>query len=230
MKKILNYTIAMLCMVMAFGCSNGVKDMAYSYTNPQNGDVTVIRLYEKKGKVLITKFSAWEIEQHQEELYLCYGKAILGASYQQLDDVINIMQHNEITDKIILQEDGGLRYKADVYWPDKRFKDIKPVGKYGGKAYIANLSEGDGAIYLAFINERKLYYVVFNAKINEFEDVKLCDYEISGKKILVSDLDLFFEEEGENFLIMNTGWSYVTFKSIGELDDYKLWEDVLSEL
>lgn len=230
MKKILNYTIAMLCMFMAFGCSNGVKDMAYSYTDQISGDVTVIRLFEEKGKVLITRFSAWEIEQHQEELYLCYGKMMQRASYQQLDDVINIMQHNEITDKIILQEDGGLRYKADVYWPDKRFKDIKPVGKYGGKAYIANLSEGNGAIYLAFINERKLYYVVFNAKINEFKDVKLCDYEISGKKILVSDLDLFFEEEGENFLIMNTGWSYVTFKSIGELDDYKLWEDVLSEL
>lgn len=88
-----------------------------------------------------------------EELYLCYGKMMQRASYQQLNDVINILQHNEITDKIILQEDGGLRYKADVYWPDKRFKDIKPVGKYGGKAYIANLSEGNGAIYLAFIND-----------------------------------------------------------------------------
>lgn len=64
-----------------------------------------------------------------EELYLCYGKMMQRASYQQLNDVINILQHNEITDKIILQEDGGLRYKADVYWPDKRFKDIKPVGK-----------------------------------------------------------------------------------------------------
>ena len=115
MKKILNYAIAMLCMVMDFGCSNGIKDTAYSYTDPQNSDVTVIRLYEKNGKVPITKFSTWDIEQHQEELYLCYGKVIPGASYQQLDDVINIMQHNEITDKIILQENRGLRYKADMY-------------------------------------------------------------------------------------------------------------------
>ncbi|WP_455998831.1 hypothetical protein [Phocaeicola barnesiae] len=80
MKKILNYTIAMLCMFMAFGCSNGVKDMAYSYTDQISGDVTVIRLFEEKGKVLITRFSAWEIEQHQEELYLCYGKMMQRAA------------------------------------------------------------------------------------------------------------------------------------------------------
>ena len=52
-------------------------------------------------------------------------------------------------------------------------------------------------------------------------NLRISSYVITKypEKVLVNDLNLFFEEEGENFLIMNTGWSYVTFKSIGELDE-----------
>ena len=115
----------------------------------------------------------------------------------------------EVFDKIIVQKDGGIRYKADVYRPDKRFKDIKPVGKYGGKSYE---SKGDdGNMYMCFIDEKTVLLATEGG-------LDYYDYEISNGKILIS---------GKNLIFSN--WTSLVMKYKGIVDDYKLWNYVLSD-
>ena len=41
MKKLINFLFVVVCVIMTTACESELKDMAYSYTNKSNGDVTV---------------------------------------------------------------------------------------------------------------------------------------------------------------------------------------------
>lgn len=219
MKKLINFLIVVVCVIMTTACESELKDMAYSYTNKSNGDVTVIRLY-KNGKVLINRFSKWDVED-KDEIYMYKGKHVIGASYGRIDSIINIKNEYEVFDKIIIQKDGGIRYKADVYRPDKRFKDIKPVGKYGGRAYE---SKGDdGHVYMCFIDEKTVLFATHS-------EMDFYDYEISNGKIMIIGKNLIFKPEGDNYLVLDSSWTTVVMKYKGVVDDYELWSYILSDM
>lgn len=218
MKKLINFLFVVVCVIMTTACESELKDMAYSYTNKSNGDVTVIRLY-KGGNVLINKFTKWDVED-KDEIYMYKGRHIIGASYSRIDSIINIKNEYEVFDKIIVQKDGGIRYKADVYRPDKRFKDIKPVGKYGGKSYE---SKGDdGNMYMCFIDEKTVLLATEGG-------LDYYDYEISNGKILISGKNLIFKPEGDNYLVLESNWTSLVMKYKGMVDDYELWSYILSD-
>lgn len=225
MKRIFNFLIVVICVIMTTGCESKLKDMAYSYTNESSGTVSVIRLYNN-GKVLINRFSKWDIEG-DEEIYMIKGRNMVCASYERRDSIINIIVGDEIRDKIIIQKDGGIRYKADVYRPDKRFKNIKPVGKYGGKSYEAD--DESTKLYMCFIDEETVL-LASQGNYSDNIDLDYYKYEISGDKIIISGKGLIFKPEGENYLIMNNEWASLVMKYTGIVDDYKLYNYVLSDV
>lgn len=219
------FFVTIICAVMVAGCGTELKDIAYSYTNKSNGEVTVIRLYEN-GKVLINRFNRLSLE-NKDKIHMCKGSNVLGASYNIVDSIINVTVEDYITDKIIVQKDGGLRYKSDVYRPDKRFKDIRPIGKYGGKAYEAK-DEGNG-LYMCFIDDKTVLLASLN-RSSDNVDVDYYDYEVSGDNVVISDKNFIFKSEGENYLVMDNGWGKIVMKYTGLVDDYKLWNYILSDM
>lgn len=224
MKKLLVFFVTIACLVVVTGCGTRLRDIAYSYTNKSTGEVTVIRLYAN-GKVLINRFNRWSLK-NKDKIHMCKGSNIVGASYNKIDSIINITIDGNIIDKIIVQKDGGLRYKSDVYRPDERFKDIKPVGEYGGKAYETK-SNGNG-LYMCFIDEETVLIASLN-RYSDNIDVDYYDYDVSADKIVISDKNFIFRAEGENYLVMDNGWGKIVMKYTGFVDDYKLWNYILSD-
>ena len=55
------------------------------------------------------------------------------------------------------------------------------------------------------------------------------DYEISNGKILISGKNLIFKPEGDNFLVLESNWTSLVMKYKGIVDDYELWNYVLSD-
>ena len=51
----------------------------------------------------------------------------------------------------------------------------------------------------------------------------------SAGKILISGKNLIFKPEGDNYLVLESNWASLVMKYKGIVDDYKLWNYVLSD-
>ena len=155
---------------------------------------------------------------------MCYGRIVLAASYQKANGFAYLMEGSTITDERIFFEKEGLKYKGQIYKPDKRVKRIKLQGKYGGKCYAA--SDDEGGAFLVFINDKKLLFLSYNTY--EITQKTFSNYTISGKKIIADELNMVFEDEGNERLIMDNDWTMIIFKFKEDMNDYTLWDKILS--
>ncbi len=220
MRRLLNITTVFMILALAAGCQNDETDVVYTRVDGET--LTAIQLFDNE-KILISEIPLWEFDEH-DDLYMCYGRIVLAASYQKANGFAYLMEGNTITDERIFFEKEGLKYKGQIYKPDKRVKRINPQGKYGGKCYAA--SDDEGGAFLVFINDKKLLFLSYNTY--EITQKTFSNYTISGKKIIADELNMVFEDEGNERLIMDNDWTMIIFKFKEKINDYTLWENILS--
>lgn len=220
MKRLLNITTALMIIVLTAGCQNDETNIVY--TRIDKDILTAIQLFDN-GKILISEIPLWEFDEH-DELYMCYGRIVLAASYQKANGFAYLMEGSTIIDERIFFEKEGLKYKGQIYKPDKRVQRIKSQGKYGGKCYAA--SDDEGGAFLVFINDKKLLFLSYNTY--RITQKTFSNYTISGKKIIADELNMVFEDEGNDRLIMDNDWTMIIFKFKEDMNDYTLWDKILS--
>lgn len=220
MKRLFNITTVLVIITLAAGCQNDETDVVYTRIDGET--LTAIQLFDNE-KILISEIPLWKVNEH-DDLYMCYGRIVLAASYQKANGFAFLMEGSTITDERIFFEKEGLKYKGQIYKPDKRVKRIKLQGKYGGKCYAA--SDDEGGAFLAFINDKKLLFLSYNTY--EITQKTFSNYTISGKKIIADELNMVFEDEGNERLIMDNDWTMIIFKFKEKINDYTLWENILS--
>lgn len=220
MKRLSNITAAIMLLILTTGCKSGITDVVYTHTDGET--LTAIQLFDNE-KILISEIPLWKVNEH-DDLYMYYGRIVLAASYQKANGFAYLMEGSTITDERIFFEKEGLKYKDQIYKPDKRVKRINPQGKYGGKCYAA--SDDEGGAFLVFINDKKLLFLSYNTY--EITQKTFSNYTISGKKIIADELNMVFEDEGNERLIMDNDWTMIIFKFKEEINDYTLWENILS--
>lgn len=220
LRRLLNITTALMIIVLITGCQNDETNIVY--TRIDKDILTAIQLFDN-GKILISEIPLWEFDEH-DDLYMCYGRIVLAASYQKANGFAYLMEGSTITDERIFFDKEGLKYKGQIYKPDKRVKRINPQGKYGGKCYAA--SDDEGGAFLVFINDKKLLFLSYNTY--EITQKTFSNYTISGKKIIADELNMVFEDEGNERLIMDNDWTMIIFKFKEKINDYTLWENILS--
>lgn len=220
LRRLLNITTALMIIVLITGCQNDETNIVY--TRIDKDILTAIQLFDN-GKILISEIPLWEFDEH-DDLYMCYGRIVLAASYQKANGFAYLMEGSTITDERIFFEKESLKYKGQIYKPDKRVKRINPQGKYGGKCYAA--SDDEGGAFLVFINDKKLLFLSYNTY--EITQKTFSNYTISGKKIIADELNMVFEDEGNERLIMDNDWTMIIFKFKEDMNDYTLWNKILS--
>lgn len=220
MKRLSNITAAIMLLILTTGCKSGITDVVYTHTDGET--LIAIQLFDNE-KILISEIPLWEFDEH-DDLYMCYGRIVLAASYQKANGFAYLMEGSTITDERIFFEKEGLKYKGQIYKPDKRVKRINPQGKYGGKCYAA--SDDEGGAFLVFINDKKLLFLSYNTY--EITQKTFSNYTISGKKIIADELNMVFEDEGNERLIMDNDWTMIIFKFKEDMNDYTLWNKILS--
>ena len=220
MKRLSNITAAIMLLILTTGCKSGITDVVYTHTDGET--LTAIQLFDNE-KILISEIPLWEFDEH-DDLYMCYGRIVLAASYQKANGFAYLMEGSTITVERIFFEKESLKYKGQIYKPDKRVKRINPQGKYGGKCYAA--SDDEGGAFLVFINDKKLLFLSYNTY--EITQKTFSNYTISGKKIIADELNMVFEDEGNERLIMDNDWTMIIFKFKEKINDYTLWENILS--
>lgn len=220
MKRLSNITAAIMLLVLTTGCKSGITDVVYTHTDGET--LTAIQLFDNE-KILISEIPLWKANEH-DDLYMCYGRIVLAASYQKANGFAYLTEGSTITDERIFFDKEGLKYKGQIYKPDKRVKRINPQGKYGGKCYAA--SDDEGGAFLVFINDKKLLFLSYNTY--EITQKTFSNYTISGKKIIADELNMVFEDEGNERLIMDNDWTMIIFKFKEDMNDYTLWNKILS--
>lgn len=220
MKRLFNITTVLVIITLAAGCQNDETDVVYTRIDGET--LTAIQLFDNE-KILISEIPLWKVNEH-DDLYMCYGRIVLAASYQKANGFAFLMEGSTITDERIFFEKEGLKYKGQIYKPDKRVKRIKLQGKYGGKCYAA--SDDEGGAFLVFINDKKLLFLSYNTY--EITQKTFSNYTISGKKIIADELNMVFEDEGNERLIMDNDWTMIIFKFKEDMNDYTLWDKILS--
>lgn len=220
MKRLFNITTVLVIITLAAGCQNDETDVVYTRIDGET--LTAIQLFDNE-KILISEIPLWKVNEH-DDLYMCYGRIVLAASYQKANGFAFLMEGSTITDERIFFEKEGLKYKGQIYKPDKRVKRIKLQGKYGGKCYAA--SDDEGGAFLVFINDKKLLFLSYNTY--EITQKTFSNYTISGKKIIADELNMVFEDEGNERLIMDNDWTMIIFKFKEDMNDYTLWNKILS--
>lgn len=220
MKRLFNITTVLVIITLAAGCQNDETDVVYTRIDGET--LTAIQLFDNE-KILISEIPLWKVNEH-DDLYMCYGRIVLAASYQKANGFAFLMEGSTITDERIFFEKEGLKYKGQIYKPDKRVKRINPQGKYGGKCYAA--SDDEGGAFLVFINDKKLLFLSYNTY--EITQKTFSNYTISGKKIIADELNMVFEDEGNERLIMDNDWTMIIFKFKEDMNDYTLWNKILS--
>lgn len=220
MKRLFNITTVLVIITLAAGCQNDETDVVYTRIDGET--LTAIQLFDNE-KILISEIPLWKVNEH-DDLYMCYGRIVLAASYQKANGFAFLMEGSTITDERIFFEKEGLKYKGQIYKPDKRVKRINPQGKYGGKCYAA--SDDEGGAFLVFINDKKLLFLSYNTY--EITQKTFSNYTISGKKIIADELNMVFEDEGNERLIMDNDWTMIIFKFKEDMNDYTLWDKILS--
>ena len=220
MKRLFNITTVLVIITLAAGCQNDETDVVYTRIDGET--LTAIQLFDNE-KILISEIPLWKVNEH-DDLYMCYGRIVLAASYQKANGFAYLMEGSTITDERIFFEKEGLKYKGQIYKPDKRVKRIKLQGKYGGKCYAA--SDDEGGAFLVFINDKKLLFLSYNTY--EITQKTFSNYTISGKKIIADELNMVFEDEGNERLIMDNDWTMIIFKFKEDMNDYTLWNKILS--
>ena len=220
MKRLFNITTVLVIITLAAGCQNDETDVVYTRIDGET--LTAIQLFDNE-KILISEIPLWKVNEH-DNLYMCYGRIVLAASYQKANGFAFLMEGSTITDERIFFEKEGLKYKGQIYKPDKRVKRINPQGKYGGKCYAA--SDDEGGAFLVFINDKKLLFLSYNTY--EITQKTFSNYTISGKKIIADELNMVFEDEGNERLIMDNDWTMIIFKFKEDMNDYTLWDKILS--
>lgn len=220
LRRLLNITTALMIIVLITGCQNDETNIVY--TRIDKDILTAIQLFDNE-KILISEIPLWKVNEH-DDLYMCYGRIVLAASYQKANGFAYLMEGSTITDERIFFEKESLKYKGQIYKPDKRVKRINPQGKYGGKCYAA--SDDEGGAFLVFINDKKLLFLSYNTY--EITQKTFSNYTISGKKIIADELNMVFEDEGNERLIMDNDWTMIIFKFKEKINDYTLWENILS--
>lgn len=220
MKRLFNITTVLVIITLAAGCQNDETDVVYTRIDGET--LTAIQLFDNE-KILISEIPLWKVNEH-DNLYMCYGRIVLAASYQKANGFAFLMEGSTITDERIFFEKEGLKYKGQIYKPDKRVKRIKLQGKYGGKCYAA--SDDEGGAFLVFINDKKLLFLSYNTY--EITQKTFSNYTISGKKIIADELNMVFEDEGNERLIMDNDWTMIIFKFKEDMNDYTLWDKILS--
>lgn len=220
MKRLFNITTVLVIITLAAGCQNDETDVVYTRIDGET--LTAIQLFDNE-KILISEIPLWKVNEH-DDLYMCYGRIVLAASYQKANGFAFLMEGSTITDERIFFDKEGLKYKGQIYKPDKRVKRINPQGKYGGKCYAA--SDDEGGAFLVFINDKKLLFLSYNTY--EITQKTFSNYTISGKKIIADELNMVFEDEGNERLIMDNDWTMIIFKFKEKINDYTLWENILS--
>ena len=220
MKRLFNITTVLVIITLAAGCQNDETDVVYTRIDGET--LTAIQLFDNE-KILISEIPLWKVNEH-DDLYMCYGRIVLAASYQKANGFAYLMEGSTITDERIFFEKEGLKYKGQIYKPDKRVKRIKLQGKYGGKCYAA--SDDEGGAFLVFINDKKLLFLSYNTY--EITQKTFSNYTISGKKIIADELNMVFEDEGNERLIMDNDWTMIIFKFKEDMNDYTLWDKILS--
>ena len=220
MRRLLNITTVFMILALAAGCQNDETDVVYTRVDGET--LTAIQLFDNE-KILISEIPLWEFDEH-DDLYMCYGRIVLAASYQKANGFAYLMEGSTITDERKKKKKEGLKYKGQIYKPDKRVKRINPQGKYGGKCYAA--SDDEGGAFLVFINDKKLLFLSYNTY--EITQKTFSNYTISGKKIIADELNMVFEDEGNERLIMDNDWTMIIFKFKEDMNDYTLWNKILS--
>lgn len=220
MKRLLNIITVLMIIVLGTGCRNDETGVIYTRTDGEF--LTAIQLFEN-GKILVSGIPLWKFDEN-EDLYMCYGQTMLAANYQKADGFAYLMNGTDTTNERIYFEKEGIKIQNQIYKPDKRVKRIEPKGKYGGKCYAA--SNDEGGAFLVFINDKKLLFLSYNT--HRITKKTFSNYTISDKKIIADELNMVFKDEGDERLIMDNDWTTIIFKYKENMDDYTLWDKILS--
>lgn len=108
MKRLLNITTVLVIITLAAGCQNDETDVVYTRIDGET--LTAIQLFDNE-KILISEIPLWKVNEH-DDLYMCYGRIVLAASYQKANGFAYLMKGRTITDERIFFDKEGLKYKG----------------------------------------------------------------------------------------------------------------------